>query len=109
MGYYTSYTTVRFPSNINEEQMRQFESENPELESYALDFQMLSEDNYLEPAKYYEMEDAFKALSLLFPGELLVIEATGEELGDIYRLAALNGEIETIRPIWPEPTLVNHV
>jgi hypothetical protein len=76
MGYYTNFEVEIFPKN-------------PELYQHFIDEYYIGEDT-----KWYSYDTDCKRISKSdYPNTLIILSGVGEESGDIWKKAFLNGEI----------------
>ena len=59
-------------------------------------------------AKWYDVEQDLATLTRIFPNVVIVVDADGEEKGDVYRIYAHQGSVEFVNPVitWSEPEWV---
>lgn len=102
MGYYTDYeVTVTGPS----EALKEFEEAADAGETTLDDVEYSYMLKGMEfNAKWYHYDRDMLSVSKRFPELLFVIEANGEESGDIWRAYFRNGKQKRIEPEmnWPE-------
>ena len=83
MGYYTTYVLKLEPST-------------PEiLKTRIPGSDLLLEDFFEEPMKWYEHESDLRTISEKFPDVLFVLDGRGESTGDVWRKYFKDGKVQT--------------
>jgi len=90
MGYYTDWKVRIIPESEEERAIKNLNR----ISGYHFD-----SNGYLGEAKWYESEDSLAKLTMAIPDIIVIVDADGEESGDIYRLYAWNGKVEYVKPV----------